>query len=105
MKMVPVVEQEMIVSNGIILRKYLLDVSQEEQRRRFEARINDPLKHWKLSPMDTESVAALVGLHGGLPAHDRGHPHTMGAMAHRAGGRQAPRPAEPDPASARQHPL
>jgi|HubBroStandDraft_4_1064222.scaffolds.fasta_scaffold2715168_1 hypothetical protein len=31
------------------------------------------------------------------------HPHTMGAMAHRAGGRQAPRPAEPDPASARQH--
>ena len=56
MKMVPVVEQEMIVSNGIILRKYFLDVSQDEQRRRFEARINDPMKHWKLSPMDTESV-------------------------------------------------
>ena len=32
MKMAPVVEQEMIVSNGIILRKYFLDVSQEEQR-------------------------------------------------------------------------
>src|SRR5438067_5681118 len=54
--MVPVVEREMIVNNGIILRKYFLDVSQDEQRRRFEARIEDPLKHWKLSPMDTESV-------------------------------------------------
>jgi polyphosphate kinase len=56
MKMVPVVEREMIVNNGIILLKYFLDVSQEEQRRRFEARIDDPMKHWKLSPMDTESV-------------------------------------------------
>ena len=52
----PTVEQEMISRNGIILRKYFLDVSQDEQRRRFEARIKDPVKHWKLSPMDTESV-------------------------------------------------
>ena len=56
MKMVPVVEREMIVNNGIILRKYFLDVSQDEQRRRFEARIKNPMKHWKLSPMDTELV-------------------------------------------------
>ncbi|MBR1275990.1 polyphosphate kinase 2 [Bradyrhizobium sp. AUGA SZCCT0283] len=54
--MAPIVEREMIVNNGIILRKYFLDVSQDEQRRRFEARIKDPVKHWKLSPMDTESV-------------------------------------------------
>jgi len=54
--LVPSVEREMIVDNGIILRKYFLDVSQDVQRRRFEARINDPVKHWKLSPMDTESV-------------------------------------------------
>src|SRR5215469_16546161 len=54
--LVPAVERELIVRNGIMLRKYFLDVSQDEQRRRFEARINDPLKHWKLSPMDTESV-------------------------------------------------
>jgi polyphosphate kinase 2 len=52
----PIVEREMVVSNGIILLKYFLDVSQDEQRRRFEARIDDPVKHWKLSPMDTESV-------------------------------------------------
>jgi polyphosphate kinase 2 len=54
--MTPLVEREMIVNNGIILRKYFLDVSRDEQRRRFEARIHDPMKHWKLSPMDTESV-------------------------------------------------
>ena len=56
LQLTPVVEREMIVNNGIILRKYFLDVSQDEQRRRFEARITDPVKHWKLSPMDTESV-------------------------------------------------
>jgi polyphosphate kinase 2 len=56
MTMVPVIERELVVNNGIILRKYFLDVSQDEQRRRFEARIKDPMKHWKLSPMDTESV-------------------------------------------------
>src|SRR6185437_15394411 len=52
----PVVEREIAVKMGIILHKYFLDVSQDEQRRRFEARIKDPVKHWKLSPMDTESV-------------------------------------------------
>ena len=46
----------MISRNGILLRKYFLDVSQDEQRRRFEARIKDPVKHWKLSPINTESV-------------------------------------------------
>ena len=56
LELAPVVEREMIVKNGIILRKYFLDVSQDEQRRRFEARITNPVKHWKLSPMDTKSV-------------------------------------------------
>ena len=55
MRVAPMVERE-IVDDGVILLKYFLDVSQDEQRRRFEARINDPLKHWKLSPMDRESV-------------------------------------------------
>src|ERR1700760_2636861 len=56
LKLAPAVERELAVNNGVILRKYFLDVSQHEQRRRFEARINDPIKHWKLSPMDIESV-------------------------------------------------
>nr|WP_244510369.1 polyphosphate kinase 2 [Microvirga guangxiensis] len=55
MRLVPSFERE-IVDNGIILLKYFLDVSQDEQRRRFADRIKDPIKHWKLSPMDTESV-------------------------------------------------
>jgi polyphosphate kinase 2 len=52
----PAIEREMVVQNGIILRKYFLAISQDEQRRRFEARIDDPVKHWKLSPMDVQSV-------------------------------------------------
>jgi len=52
----PAIEREMVVQSGIILRKYFLDITQDEQRRRFEARIDDPVKHWKLSPMDIESV-------------------------------------------------
>jgi polyphosphate kinase 2 len=44
-----------VVQNGIILIKYWLEVGQEEQRRRFEARIEDPLRQWKLSPMDLKS--------------------------------------------------
>jgi polyphosphate kinase 2 len=52
----PAIEREIVVQNGIILRKYFLDISQDEQRRRFEARIDDPVKHWKLSPMDIQSV-------------------------------------------------
>ena len=55
MRVTPSTEQY-VVDNGIILLKYFLDVSQEEQRRRFEARLTDPLKHWKVSPMDTELV-------------------------------------------------
>jgi polyphosphate kinase 2 len=46
-----------IVKSGIILIKFWLEVGQEEQRRRFEARIEDPVRQWKLSPMDLESYA------------------------------------------------
>jgi polyphosphate kinase 2 len=44
-----------IIDNGIRLVKYWLEVSNEEQKRRFEARIEDPLRKWKLSPMDLPS--------------------------------------------------
>jgi polyphosphate kinase 2 len=46
-----------IVKAGIILIKFWLEVGQEEQQRRFEARIEDPLRQWKLSPMDLESFS------------------------------------------------
>jgi len=47
--------ERQIVNGGIILIKYWLEVSKKEQERRFEARIKDPLRQWKLSPMDLES--------------------------------------------------
>ncbi len=51
---VPQLEASLIES-GLVLLKYFLDVSPEEQQRRFEQRIHDPLRQWKLSPMDIES--------------------------------------------------
>ena len=49
--------EKYIVDGGIILLKYWLEVSNEEQERRFLARIEDPLRQWKLSPMDLPSRA------------------------------------------------
>ena len=51
---VPEVEKY-IVDGGIILIKFWLEVGKKEQERRFEARIDDPMRQWKLSPMDVES--------------------------------------------------
>ena len=56
LKMVPEVEHA-IVESGIILIKYWLEVSEEEQTRRLEARIDDGRKIWKLSPMDLKSYS------------------------------------------------
>ena len=45
----------MLIRSGIMLVKYWFSVSDEEQERRFQARIEDPMRRWKLSPMDLES--------------------------------------------------
>jgi len=47
--------EKYIVDGGILLIKFWLEVSDKEQKRRFEARITDPLRQWKLSPMDLPS--------------------------------------------------
>ena len=52
----PAVERY-IVDSGIIFIKFWLEVSVKEQKRRFEARITDPLRQWKLSPMDLPSLS------------------------------------------------
>ena len=54
LKLCPTVEKYM-VDSGITLIKYWLEVGNKEQQRRFEARVKDPLRQWKLSPMDLES--------------------------------------------------
>ncbi|WP_432666582.1 polyphosphate kinase 2 [Wukongibacter baidiensis] len=47
--------EKMLINSGIILIKYWLSVSDEEQEKRFKERIKNPLKQWKISPMDLES--------------------------------------------------
>ncbi|MDJ0833407.1 MAG: polyphosphate kinase 2 [Gammaproteobacteria bacterium] len=52
--------ERMLVRSGIILIKYWFSVSDEEQEKRFQSRMTDPLKRWKLSPMDLESRTRWV---------------------------------------------
>src|SRR3979490_1105723 len=56
--------ERMLVNSGIVLIKYWLSVSDEEQERRFLGRINDPSKRWKLSPMDRQARARWVDYSG-----------------------------------------
>jgi polyphosphate kinase 2 len=48
--------ERLLVEDGIMLRKYWFSVSDDEQERRFKARLGDPMRQWKLSPMDLESI-------------------------------------------------
>jgi polyphosphate kinase 2 len=59
MRTCPQIERA-LVREGIVLVKYWLSLSDEEQRRRFKARLTDPAKRWKLSPMDLEAQAHWV---------------------------------------------
>ena len=54
LQVVPLLEG-LIIESGVILLKYFLDVSEKEQERRFRQRIDDPVRQWKLSPMDLQS--------------------------------------------------
>src|SRR5882672_11724879 len=54
LELCPPIEQ-FVIDGGILLIKIWLEVGQDEQERRFKARIEDPLRQWKLSPMDIES--------------------------------------------------
>jgi polyphosphate kinase len=48
--------ERLLVEDGILLRKYWFSVSDDEQERRFRDRLSDPMRRWKLSPMDLESI-------------------------------------------------
>lgn len=52
--------ERMLIRSGIVLVKYWFSVSDDEQERRFQARLDDPTKRWKLSPMDLESRTRWV---------------------------------------------
>lgn len=55
LRQTPIFEQ-MLIDDGILLRKYWFSVSETEQLRRFKARRKDPVRQWKLSPIDMESI-------------------------------------------------
>jgi polyphosphate kinase len=55
MHQTPIFER-LLVEDGILLRKYWFSVSDKEQQKRFKSRLEDPLRQWKLSPMDLESI-------------------------------------------------
>ena len=49
--------QRLLVEDGVLLRKYWFSVSDDEQEKRFRSRLDDPMRRWKLSPMDLESIS------------------------------------------------
>ncbi|SDU80300.1 polyphosphate kinase 2, PA0141 family [Jiangella alkaliphila] len=49
--------ERMLVEDGVLLRKYWFSVSDGEQENRFRSRLEDPMRRWKLSPMDLESIS------------------------------------------------
>ena len=92
--------EKAIVDSGIILIKYWLEVSEEEQTRRLKARIDDGRKIWKLSPMDLAVLQPLVRLLPRAGRHVQGHRHPLGAVVRYPLRRQEAREAECHHASA-----
>ena len=94
----PIFEQ-MLIDDGILLRKYWFSVSEDEQLRRFKARRNDPVRQWKLSPMDLESLYQVGGLFTGQRRDDGPHRHALQPVVSRGIGYQEARAAQYDCAS------
>ena len=83
LQLTPLVEKTMVES-GIILLKYWLEVSQEEQTRRLEARIGDGRKIWKLTPMDLKSYSRWYDYSRARRRDVRGNGYVLGALVCRA---------------------
>ena len=90
---VPLVERTM-VDSGILLLKYWLEVSPEEQTRRLESRIDDPRKVWKLSDMDLKSYSRWWDYERARDDMFRATRYLVGAVVRRAQRRQEAGPAE-----------
>ena len=94
-----------LVESGLILLKYFLDVSDAEQEKRFRQRIDDPLRQWKLSPMDIESYRRwwdyTTAYDEMIRMTDTVHaPWWVGAVGRQEGGARQLHLAPPEP-----HPL
>ena len=85
--------ERLLVRSGIKLIKYWFSITDDEQHLRFLMRIRDPLKQWKLSPMDLDAPA-LGSLYQGQGNHARAHAYSRGALVGGRGGRQEARAIE-----------
>src|SRR6266704_1200262 len=83
-----------IIEGGIVLIKIWLEVGMDEQESRFRARIDDPLRQWKLSPMDTESYRRWYDYSRARDLMFKAHLLETRAMECHSLGRQAPGAAE-----------
>ena len=98
LELCPQIEKFMI-EGGVILIKLWMEVSDDEQKRRFEARIEDPVRQWKLSPMDIPSRTRWYD-YSRARDHAQEDRHAHRAVAHRPVRRQEGGPAEHDRAPA-----
>ncbi len=80
--------ERMLVRSGIILIKYWFSITDEEEKNCFLMRIHDPLKQWKLSPMDGQSRARWEQYTKAKEEEARSHPHSRGAVVGCRGCRQ-----------------
>ena len=83
--------ERMLVRSGITLIKYWFSVSDEEQERRFQARLDDPMRRWKLSPMDLEARERWVDFSRRQDDMFNFDRHQAGALVRRERRRQAAR--------------
>jgi len=93
LQLCPITERY-IVGGGIQLIKIWLEVSDKEQKRRFEGRLEDPLRQWKLSAMDLPSRSKWFEYSRARDMMLKGDRHEVGAVAHPALGRQEARAAQ-----------
>ena len=77
-----------LARNGFVIRKFFLNVSRAEQRRRFLERLDRPDKNWKFAMGDLAAAGALARLHGGLRGHHPQHGDAARAVGGHPGGRQ-----------------
>ena len=82
LRQTPIFEQ-MLIDDGILLRKYWFSVSDKEQLRRFRARLTDPVRQWKLSPMDLESLYSVGRLFTRQRRDDGPHRHAVQSVVRR----------------------
>ena len=80
--------ERMLVRSGIILVKYWFSITDEEQNMRFLMRIHDPLKQWKLSPMDLEFAAPLGTIHSRQRGNAGTHQYSRSPLVGDRGRRQ-----------------